>query len=341
MTSHQTRREAADMVASDLMTESVISVTTGANVKSVALLLLENHLGAVPVTDDAGVPVGMVSDGDLLGRRADEERQDWWLDLLARESPHAPLSSSARDRSVRDVMTTPLVSIGPYTPVREVVRLLRTHRIKRLPVVLDDKIVGIVSRTDLLSLIAHLPKTAAEAAGTSGGLYGLLQSLAGGTPHASAPVAEAANLAAKATPGISAGSFRDLVIASEQQKIDEAAEAKRAMSVERQRQVKAVLDQRVTNDTWQQLLSHAELAAKHGEKELLLLRFPSGVCSDGGRAIANVEEGWEKTLRGEAAELYTRWDHDLKPKGFGLAAPTLSFVNNTIGDFGLVLTWAA
>ncbi len=338
---HQTRREATDMVASDLMTETVISVTADASVQAVAQLLLESHVGGVPVTDASGNPIGMVSDGDLLGRRTEDGRQDWWLDLLARATLPAPLSDSTRGRSVRDVMTAPLISVSPYTPVREVVRLLQTHRIKRLPVVLDDKLVGIISRTDLLSLVARLPKTAAEAAGTSGGLYGMLQSLAGGKPHAPAPDPQASPIAARTVPGISAGGFRDLVTASEQARIDEAAETKRVMGLERKKQVAAVLEQRVTNESWQELLKHAELAAKHGEKELLLLRFPSGVCSDGGRAIANVEEGWEKTLRGEAAELYTRWDHDLKPKGFGLEAPALSFANDRIGDFGLVLTWAA
>jgi CBS domain-containing protein len=339
VTAHQTRREATDMVASDLMTETVISVTADASVQAVAERLLESHIGAVPVTDASGKPVGMVSDGDLLGRRTDDKRQDWWLDLLARATLPTPVSDAARDRSVRDVMTAPLVSVSPYTPVREVVRLLQTHRIKRLPVVLDDKLVGIISRTDLLSLVARLPKTAAEAAGTTGGLYGMLQSLAGGTPPAAAGPQEPSD-AATATPGLSAGGFRDLVTASDQAKIEEAAELKRAMGVERSKQVAAVLEQHVTNESWQELLGHAELAAKNGEKELLLLRFPSGVCSDGGRAIANVEEGWEKTLRGEAAEIYTRWDHDLKPKGFGLQAPTLSFADGRIGDFGLVLNWA-
>ena len=329
------------MVASDLMTETVISVTTDASVQAVAQLLLENHIGGVPVTDGSGVPLGMVSDGDLLGRRTDNERQDWWLDLLARATLPTKLPPSAQGRSVRDVMTTPLISVSPYTPVREVVRLLQSHRIKRLPVVLDNKLVGIISRTDFLGLVARLPKTAAEAAGVSGGLYGLVQSLVGGTHHAAVPDVPASPVAAKATPGISADGFRGLVTASEQAKIDDATEAKRVMGVERAKQVKAVLEQRVTNESWQELIRHAELAAKHGEKELLLLRFPSAVCSDGGRAIANVEAGWEKTLRGEAAEIYSRWDHDLKPKGFGLDAPTLSFMNNTIGDFGLVLTWTA
>ena len=327
------------MIVCDLMTENVISVTTDASVRAVAQLLIESHVGAVPVTDQSGVPVGMVSDGDLLGRRPKDERPDWWLDLLAHDVFSTSLSASARNRPVADVMTTPLVSVGPYTPVREVVRLLQAKRIKRLPVVLDNKLVGIISRADLLTLIADLPKTAAEAAGPSGGLYGILQSLVGGAGHPSTPTAPPPRVVAEPTASISAGAFLDLVNASKQGKIDEASEATRVRGLERQRQVETVLQQRLTDESWRQLLNHAETAAKHGEEDLLLLRFPSEACSDGGRAIANVEEGWEKTLRGEAAELYSRWDHELKPKGFGLQAPTLSFENERVGDFGLVLTW--
>jgi CBS domain-containing protein len=329
------------MVAGDLMTENVVSVSSEATVRAAAQLLLESHVGALPVTDAGGAPVGMVSDGDLLGRRTDDERQDWWLHLLAHETPPGALLPSAHVRLVRDVMTTPLISVSPYTPVRAVVHLLQSNRIKRLPVVLDGKLAGIISRTDLLSLIAHLPATAAEAAGSTGGLYGMLQSLAGGARHPAAPDPSAPSVAAQPIPGISAGGFRDLVTASEQAKVDEAAEAKHVMGLERDKQIKTVLEQHMTNESWQELLGHAELAAKNGEKQLLLLRFPAGVCSDGGRAIANLEGGWEKTLRGEAAEIYTRWVHDLKPKGFGLDAPTLSFAHDTIGDVGLVLTWAA
>jgi CBS domain-containing protein len=341
LTSHQTRREAADMVASDLMTETVTSVAAAASVRDVALLLLDSHIGAVPVLDESGTPVGMVSDGDLLGRRVDDERKDWWLDLLAHDAQPSALSPASRTRLVRDIMTTPLISVSPYTPVREVVRLLQSHRIKRLPVVLEGKLAGIISRADLLNLVAHLPKTAAEEDGASGGLYGMLQSLTGGIHHATAADAPPAKLAATPAAGLSAEDFRNLVTASDQAKIDEAAEVKRVACLERDKQIEAVLEQHVTNESWQELLDHAELAAKNGEKQLLLLRFPAGVCSDGGRAIANVEEGWEKTLRGEAAEIYARWDRDLKPKGFGLDAPTLSFAHDTIGDVGLVLTWAA
>jgi CBS domain-containing protein len=328
------------MVASDLMTESVIAIAADASVQDAARLLLERNLGAIPVTGNRGAPIGMVSDGDLLGRRIADERHDWWLDLLAQGEAALSVPAAARVRSVRDVMTAPLISVSPYAPVRDVVRLLQEHKIKRVPVILDDRIVGIISRTDLLALIATLPKTASEAAGVSGGLYGMLQSMTGGGQHASDTAARSAPAAPIPASDISAGSFRDLVIASDQAKVDEASEAKRVQGLERMKQIKAILEQRMTNESWQQIIRHAETAAKHGEKQLLLLRFPAGVCSDGGRAIANVEAGWETTLRGEAADIYARWSHDLKPKGFGLDAPTLSFGQDGIGDVGLVLTWA-
>ena len=72
----------------------------------------------------------------------------------------------------------------------------------------------------------------------------------------------------------------------------------------------------------------------------MLLRFPSDLCSDGGRKIDVAEEGWEETLRGEAAELYSRWRTELKPQGFGLSARIVSYDDKgIIGDLALYLTW--
>ena len=65
-----------------------------------------------------------------------------------------------------------------------------------------------------------------------------------------------------------------------------------------------------------------------------MLRFPSDLCSDGGRKIDVAEEGWEGTLRGEAAELYSRWRTELKPRGFGLSAQIVSYEDGIIGDIG-------
>ncbi len=80
-------------------------------------------------------------------------------------------------------------------------------------------------------------------------------------------------------------------------------------------------------------------AAARGESQLELIRFPSDLCSDGGRKIRVREQGWEDTLRGEAAELRARYRRDLLPKGFGLAASTLEYRQGLPGDIGLFLTW--
>ncbi|HTZ71240.1 MAG TPA: CBS domain-containing protein [Acetobacteraceae bacterium] len=325
----------ASLTATAIMTAHVICTTTDASVQSAAQLLRDHHVGALPVLDSAGKPVGMVSDGDLLGRRVEQDRGEWWLEMLARGAPPADLSGAIHDRPVHAVMTTPLITVGPHTPVTEIARSLLAHRIKRLPVVESDRLVGIVSRTDLLDLVERLPTAEADQAG---GLFGAF-----GRHRASLAERLAASAATKRpeveTKTLSATGFRDLVEAYKHEKLDAAAKARHAAELERQRQVKTILEQRVSGEFWQQLLDHAELAAKHGEKELLLLRFPADVCSDGGRKINIVEEGWTDTLRGEAAEIYARWANELKPKGFGLDARVLSFENGVIGDFGLFLTW--
>jgi hypothetical protein len=84
----------------------------------------------------------------------------------------------------------------------------------------------------------------------------------------------------------------------------------------------------------------AQQSAENGEEELMLLRFPSQLCSDGGRAINIVATDWTETLRGEAAELYLRWQRDLKPRGFPLGARVLDFPDGMPGDIGLFLRWA-
>ena len=95
----------------------------------------------------------------------------------------------------------------------------------------------------------------------------------------------------------------------------------------------------MTEELWRDLLDHAALAARSGERELMLLRFPSDLCTDGGRKIDVAEKGWEETLRGEAADIFSRWRGDLKPQGFGLSARVVSYDEGILGDIGLYLTW--
>jgi hypothetical protein len=142
-----------------------------------------------------------------------------------------------------------------------------------------------------------------------------------------------------APSALSANAFREAVRACKAESVDQRQALKRQAQIERQRKIKALLDQYVSEALWSEMLDRAKLAARRGEQEFLLLRFPSDLCSDGGRKINVAEEGWEGTLRGEAAELYSRWRTELKPRGFGLSARIVSFEDGIIGDMALYLTW--
>ncbi len=103
--------------------------------------------------------------------------------------------------------------------------------------------------------------------------------------------------------------------------------------------IKVLLQTHLAEAMWNGLLSQVRPAAERGERELQLLRFPSDLCTDGGRKIRVGEEGWQETLQGEAAELKVRWKRDLSQKGFGLAARTLEYHGGMPGDVGLFVTW--
>ena len=143
------------MNARDVMTREVVSVTPDTPMQQIAALLLEKGISAVPVVDNSGAPIGIVSEGDLIGRREAqrEARQDWWLTTLAEgEAVNPEFLASLRLNypTARDVMSAPVITVGEETSLAEIARRLTTHRIKRVPVVRDDRVVGIVSRADLV-----------------------------------------------------------------------------------------------------------------------------------------------------------------------------------------------
>src|SRR5271163_2691120 len=150
------------MNARDVMTRDVVSVTSDTPMRKIAALLLEKCISAVPVVDPSGVPIGMVSEGDLTGRsQAEREaRQDWWLTTLAEgESVNPEFLASLNYPTTRDIMSAPVITVGEETSLREIAELLTIHRIKRVPVVRDGRIVGIVSRADLVRALAARPYT--------------------------------------------------------------------------------------------------------------------------------------------------------------------------------------
>jgi len=140
------------MRAMDVMTSEVITVDENASVQAVAKLLAERGISAVPVVDKDNRVIGMVSEGDLLHRAetGTERRRSWWLEMMASTNKLAGDYVKSHSGKVKDVMTRDVVSVIETTPVADIAILLETNRIKRVPVVRDGKLVGIVSRANLV-----------------------------------------------------------------------------------------------------------------------------------------------------------------------------------------------
>jgi CBS-domain-containing membrane protein len=141
-------------------------VTPGSSVEDVAALLLKHRISGVPVVEPSGQMVGIVSEGDLL-RRAEagtERDRSWWLKLLMGREVLAAEYIKEHSRKVADVMTRDVITAAPDTPVGDIAELLERNRIKRVPIVKEGKLAGIVSRANLLHALASLRKEAAAAA---------------------------------------------------------------------------------------------------------------------------------------------------------------------------------
>jgi len=140
------------MRAKDVMTTNVISVGPDTDVRTVARRLIERRISAVPVVDHEDRILGIVSEGDLMRRpESDTERHpSWWLALLAMPEEKARDYLKSHGLTAEDVMTREVITVAEDAPIGEVATLLERHRIKRVPVVHEGKIVGIVSRANLL-----------------------------------------------------------------------------------------------------------------------------------------------------------------------------------------------
>jgi CBS domain-containing protein len=142
------------MNAQDVMTTWVATIGENATVREAAKLMAERKVSALPVLDAEDRIIGIVSEGDLV-RRAElgtETAGSWWLVALAKDA--AADYRKTHGRTMHDVMTHPVVSVRPTTPLREVAELMEKHRIKRVPVLDAGRLVGIVSRADLVRSLA-------------------------------------------------------------------------------------------------------------------------------------------------------------------------------------------
>lgn len=132
------------MNASDVMVHQVITTRPDSSVRDVAMILIENHISAVPVTDGADKLLGIISEGDLLRRSETqtERRRSRWLEWLTSSETLAEEFVRTHSRGVNDVMTRMVIVARPDTPLHEIATLLERNRIKRVPIVRDDKLVG-------------------------------------------------------------------------------------------------------------------------------------------------------------------------------------------------------
>jgi CBS domain-containing protein len=154
------------MRAKDIMVTDVITVGPEASVRNAAKILLANRISALPVIDDQGHLVGIISEGDLV-RRAElgtNNYQSWWLELFSGldKETLAKRFLKSHGRKVRDVMTTNVVTAKPTTPLRDIATVLEKNRIKRVPIVAKGQVVGIVSRANIIQALAGLPEGPAQ-----------------------------------------------------------------------------------------------------------------------------------------------------------------------------------
>jgi CBS-domain-containing membrane protein len=159
------------MKVSDVMTPDVVSVSPDASVAMATRLMLQKRISGVPVINDVGNLVGIVSEGDFL-RRAETgtgRRRPRWIEFFVGPGRLADEYVRLSGRKVSDVMTHEVQTVPPDAPLEQVVRLMERHNIKRVPVVDNGKLVGIVTRANLLHAVASFaheiaPLSAGDAA---------------------------------------------------------------------------------------------------------------------------------------------------------------------------------
>ncbi|MCU4179594.1 CBS domain-containing protein [Bosea sp. BH3] len=144
------------MLVDTVMTAPVVSVDPSTSIANAAKLMLSLRISGLPVVESDGTLVGMLSEGDLLRRSelGTERKRPWWLEFLASPGKIADEYVQSHGRKVGEIMATGVVTTQRDASLEDIVELMRKHRVKRLPVVEDGKVIGIVARSDLLRALA-------------------------------------------------------------------------------------------------------------------------------------------------------------------------------------------
>lgn len=145
------------------MTTNVLKAAPHQSIHDVVHKLLERSVSALPVVDEADRLVGIISEGDLLRRveTGTERKRSWWLDMMVSSEERSRDFLKSHAVHVRDVMTQKVITVTEDTPASEIAGILEENRIKRVPVVRGERLVGLVSRADIIRALAvqHIPIT--------------------------------------------------------------------------------------------------------------------------------------------------------------------------------------
>lgn len=302
------------MIARELMNSDFPFVTVDADLDYVAKLLAECGLGVVPVVDHDRAPIGVVTRSNLeVPAKAAPELGDippFLLRNRVRPVFHA------NGRKLKDVMSTPAICATSGASAKDVVKLMDSRRLKRIPVVDGHRLVGVVLRKALI-----------EAMNGNGAVAQDRPILTISPPQR--------DYCAVAT----AEAFRELVAAHERRADEERAALRENAKQLREQRIKELVARKLVDAQWREMISAARRSAEAGMREHMLMRFPSQLCADGGRAINAPDPHWPETLRGEPADVFARWRNELQPHGFRIAAQIVDFPDGMPGDAALFLQW--
>ena len=154
------------MRAGDVMSSRIISIAPEATVLQAIELMLDNRISGLPVIDGTGALVGILTEGDFMRRTemGTERKPARWLQLLVGPDRLAGDYVRSHGRKVEEVMTRDPITVSEDTPLDEVVRIMERQRIKRLPVMRKETVVGIISRANLLHALASMSRNLPAAA---------------------------------------------------------------------------------------------------------------------------------------------------------------------------------
>ncbi|HTW54056.1 MAG TPA: CBS domain-containing protein [Bradyrhizobium sp.] len=138
------------MKVGDIMTRDVVTAGPDTGVEAIARMMLERHIGAVPIVDSERRLVGILSDHDILRHPPKDSPRAWWLRLFDERAVCLEEIATAKHRVARDVMARRVTTVSDDTPVGILGSLMRRRKLKHVPVLHKGKLVGMVSRADLL-----------------------------------------------------------------------------------------------------------------------------------------------------------------------------------------------